>query len=219
MAKSSINRKIISLNKFFSFCDIDFKIKKVKVQSKSNLENLLTEKEFKAILKQCEQQKQPMIYLMVKTLALTGIRYNELQAVTVEACRKKIIEIDNKGKFREVTLEDELSKDLLQFARERNITSGMIFITKNGTFIKNEQFSRKLKKIAGKAHFIKLEKVHPHNLRHFFALNLLETVNNNFAEVADILGHSSLETTRIYLRTSKSEQRNHIKEMTKKLNI
>ena len=95
----------------------------------------------------------------------------------------------------------------------------MIFITQNGTFIKNEQFSRKLKKVVGKAHFIKLSKVHPHAFRHFFALRMLEAVNNNFAEVADILGHSSLETTRIYLRTSIGKQRDHIKEMTKKLNI
>jgi site-specific recombinase XerD len=219
LKESSISRKIISLNKFFSFCDIDFKIKNIKVQSKSTLENLLTEKELKGILKQCEQQKEPLIYLMVKTLALTGIRYNELQSVTVEACKEKKAKIDNKGKIREVPLEAGLCKDLLQFAKEQGITSGMIFITKHGTFIKNEQFTRKLKKVAGKAHFIRLSKVHPHSFRHFFALNLLETVNNNMAVVADILGHSSLETTRIYLKTSMKEQRNHIKEMTKKLNI
>ena len=194
-------------------------VKKVKVQSKSTLENLLTPAEFKNILKQCKEQKEPMIYLMVKTLALTGIRYNELKSVTVEACKAKELKIDNKGKFREVTLEKDLAKDLLQYAKEKNINTGMIFITRNGTFIKNEQFSRKFKKIVGKAHFINSNKLHAHNLRHFFALNLLEAVNNNFAEVADILGHSSLETTRIYLRTSKKEQREHIKEMTKKLNI
>lgn len=217
--ESSISRKIISINKFFSFCDIDLKVKNIKVQSKNTLENLLTEKELKGILKQCEQQKEYQILFIVKTLTLTGIRYNELQAVTVEACKNKKLKIDNKGKIREVPLEGNLAKDLLQFAKSQNINTGMIFITKNGTFIKNEQFSRKLKKVVGKAHFIKLSKVHPHAFRHFFALKLLEAVNNNFAEVADILGHSSLETTRIYLRTSISKQRDHIKEMTKKLNI
>lgn len=219
LKESSISRKIISLNKFFSFCDIDFKVKNIKVQSKSTLENLLTEKELKGILKQCEQQKEAMIYLMVKTLTLTGIRYNELQYITVEACKEKKVKIDNKGKIREIPLEAGLCKDLLQYAKSQNINTGMLFITKHGTFIKNEQFTRKLKKVAGKAHFIKLSKVHPHAFRHFFALNLLETVNNNMAVVADILGHSSLETTRIYLKTSMNEQRKHIKEMTKKLNI
>lgn len=217
--ESSISRKIISINKFFYFCEVDLKVKNIKVQSKSTLENLLTEKELKGILKQCEQQKEPMIYFVVKTLALTGIRYNELQYITVESCKEKKVKIDNKGKIREIPLEAGLCKDLLQYAKERKITAGMIFTTKHGTFIKNEQFSRKLKKVAGKAHFIKLSKVHPHAFRHFFALNLLETVNNNMAVVADILGHSSLETTRIYLKTSLKEQRNHIKEMTKKLNI
>ena len=217
--ESSISRKIISINKFFYFCDIDLKVKNIKVQSKSTLENLLTEKELKGILKQAEQQKEALIYFAVKTLALTGIRYNELKAVTVEACRDKKLKIDNKGKIREVPLENNLAKELIAFAKERGITSGMLFITKNGTFIKNEQFSRKLKKVVGKAHFIKLSKVHPHAFRHFFALKMLEAVNNNFAEVADILGHSSLETTRIYLRTSITKQREHIKEMTKKLNI
>lgn len=217
--EASKNRNLISINKFLSFCQIDFKVKNIKVQSKSTLENLLTEKELKNILKQAKDQKEPLIYFAVKTLALTGIRYNELQAVTVEACKNKKLKIDNKGKIREVPLETNLAKDLLQFAKSQNINTGMIFTTKNGTFIKNEQFSRKLKKVAGKAHFINLSKVHPHAFRHFFALRMLEAVNNNFAEVADILGHSSLETTRIYLRTSISQQRDHIKEMTKKLNI
>ena len=217
--ESSISRKIISINKFFSFCEVDLKVKNIKVQSKNTLENLLTEKELKGILKQAEQQKEALIYFIVKTLALTGIRYNELQFVTVEACKNQKIKIDNKGKIREVPLEKNLSKELLQFAKEQGITSGMLFITKNGTFIKNEQFSRKLKKVVGKAHFIKLSKVHPHAFRHFFALKLLETVNNNFVEVADLLGHSSLETTRIYLKISLKKQREHITNMTKKLKI
>lgn len=216
---SSINRAIISLNKFFSFCGLDMSLKNVKVQKQNTFDNLLTIREIKGILKQAKDQKEPFIYYAVKTLALTGIRYSELKFVTVEACKNRKLNIENKGKSREIPLENELAKDLTAWAKERNITSGMIFITRNNTFPLNEQFNRKLKKVAGKAHFIKLTKCHAHNIRHFFSVNLLETVNNNMAEVADILGHSSLEVTRIYLRNTTKDKRNHIKEMKNNLGI
>lgn len=216
---SSINRSIISINKFFSFCGQDMSLKNVKVQKQNSFDNLLTQKELKGILNQAEKQGEYQIYYIVKTLVLTGIRYSELQYITVEACKDKKITIENKGKIRNIPLEADLAKELIAFAKTRDITTGMIFITKNGTFIKNEQFSRKLKKVVGKAHFIALKKAHAHNFRHLFAVNLLETVNNNMAEVADILGHSSLETTRIYLRNTTNEKRSHIKEMKNKLGI
>ena len=155
----------------------------------------------------------------MKTLFNTGMRYNELRFITVEALKSKEAIVENKGKIRTVPLNPSICKILLDWAKSRGITNGMIFITKNGTFIKNEQFSRKLKKVVGKAHFIALKKAHAHNFRHLFAVNLLETVNNNMAEVADILGHSSLETTRIYLRNTTNEKRSHIKEMKNKLGI
>ena len=216
---SSINRAIISINKFFAFCGQDMSLKNVKVQKQNTFDNLLTQKELKGILNQAEKQGEYQIYYIVKTLVLTGIRYSELQYVTVEACKDKKITIENKGKIRNIPLEADLAKELIAFAKTRDITGGMIFITKNGTFIKNEQFSRKLKKVVGKAHFIALKKAHAHNFRHLFAVNLLETVNNNMAEVADILGHSSLETTRIYLRNTTNEKRSHIKEMKNKVGI
>ena len=216
---SSINRAIISINKFFAFCGQDMSLKNVRIQKQNTFDNLLTQKELKGILNQAEKQNEYQIYYIVKTLVLTGVRYSELKYVTIEACRDKKITIENKGKIRNIPLEADLAKELIAFAKTRDITGGMIFITKNGTFIKNEQFSRKLKKVVGKAHFIALKKAHAHNFRHLFAVNLLETVNNNMAEVADILGHSSLETTRIYLRNTTNEKRSHIKEMKNKLGI
>lgn len=217
--ESSKNRALTSINKFLSFCDLEsFKIKNIKVQNKSTLENLLTLKELKGILNQAEKQKEWDIYWAVKTLALTGVRYSELQFVTVEACKAKKLKINNKGKVRQFEFDEKLAKDLLTWAKAKGITEGMLFITKNGTFIKNEQFSRKLKRVAGKAHFVNMKKIHPHAFRHFFALNYLEATNN-IAEVANVLGHSSLNTTRIYLTTTPKQQREYITQMKNNLGI
>lgn len=217
--EASKNRNLISINKFLSFCDMeDFKLKGIKQQGKTALNNLLTVKEFQGIVRQAEEQKEWDIYWAVKTLTLTGVRYSELKFVTVEACKSKKLKITNKGKVREFEFNEKLAKDLLAWAKSKGITSGMIFITKNGTFIKNEQFSRKLKKVAGKAHFVNMKKIHPHAFRHLFALTYLETTNN-IADVANRLGHSSLNTTRIYLQTTPQQQRQYNKEMENKLGI
>lgn len=217
--ETSKNRNLISINKFLSFCDMEnLKIKNIKVQNKSTLENLLTQKEFQGIVRQAKEQKEWDIFWGVQTLALTGMRYSELKFITVETCKAKEVKITNKGKIRKILLDDKFAKDLLAWGKSKGITEGMLFITKNGTFIKNEQFSRKLKKVAGKAHFVNMKKIHPHAFRHLYALNYLETTNN-IAEVAERLGHSSLNTTRIYLQTTPQQQKQYIKEMKNKLGI
>ena len=136
--------------------------------------------------------------------------------------------IENKGKIRTIPLNPSICKILLGWAKARGLTSGMIFATKHGTFIKNEQFSRAFKKIAGKLRYIKKDKVHPHSIRHLFARCILENdfktidkdgkpkeknLDSKLVDLADILGHSRLETTRIYLRTSTKEKSKMINSM------
>lgn len=220
LKESTINRKIISINKFLYWCGFDeLKLKKLKTEKKFNTDNIITQKELERILKFAENEKDDLILYGIKTLVFTGVRYSELRFFTVEAVKEGEIKINNKGRIREIKIIDKLKKILLLWAKSRNIKTGLIFQTKNGTFVKNEQFNRRLKKIVGKARGIKLEKAHPHAFRHFFALNYLESTNNNFAKVANVLGHSSLETTRIYLQSDKKAQKDDMEAMSKKLNI
>lgn len=224
MSISSINRKIISINKFLAFCKLDeLKTEQFKEQGKKDNfsdDDGLTLNEYKKIEKKANEEGNEEVFYIMKTLFNTGMRYNELRFVTVEALKNKEAIVENKGKIRTVPLNPSICKILLDWAKSKGITSGMIFITKHGTFIKNEQFSRAFKKIAGKLRYIKKEKVHPHSIRHLFARCILEdnsdpnkNLDSKLIDLADILGHSRLETTRIYLRTSTSEKSKMINSM------
>ena len=224
MSISSINRKIISINKFLVFCKLDeLKTEQLKEQGKKDNfsdDDGLTLNEYKNIEKKANEEGNEEVFYIMKTLFNTGMRYNELRFITVEALKSKEAIVENKGKIRTVPLNPSICKILLDWAKSKGITSGMIFITKNGTFIKNEQFSRAFKKIAGKLRYIKKEKVHPHSIRHLFARCILEdnsdpnkNLDSKLIDLADILGHSRLETTRIYLRTSTSEKSKMINSM------
>lgn len=232
MSISSINRKIISINKFLSFCELnDLKTDQLKEQGKKDNfsdDDGLTLNEFKKIQERANIEGNETVFYIMETLFNTGMRYNELRFITVEALKNKEAIVENKGKIRTIPLNPSLCKILLEWAKTRNITNGMIFITKHGTFIKNEQFSRAFKKIAGKLRYIKKDKVHPHSVRHLFARCILENdfkiidkdgkpkeknLDSKLVDLADILGHSRLETTRIYLRTSTSEKSKMINSM------
>lgn len=229
---SSINRKIISINAFLTFCGLQsLKVKQVKEQGKKDNfsdDDGLTLNEFKKIQERANIEGNETVFYIMETLFNTGMRYNELRFITVEALKNKEAIVENKGKIRTIPLNPSLCKILLEWAKTRNITNGMIFITKHGTFIKNEQFSRAFKKIAGKLRYIKKDKVHPHSVRHLFARCILENdfkiidkdgkpkeknLDSKLVDLADILGHSRLETTRIYLRTSTSEKSKMINSM------
>ena len=236
---SSQNRKIISINAFLTFCKLeDLKIKQVKEQSKQDNfsdDNLITWNDYNKILERAEKEGNQNIYYGVMTLAKTGLRYNELRFLTVESLKDKLknkkIYADNKGKTREIHIEASLCKILLQWAKYRG---SIIFQTKNGTFISNPQFSRALKKVVGQLRYIKKDKVHPHAFRHLFAKSILDnkqfvkdkdgnvkevTLERKLLDLADILGHSSLETTRLYCKSTSNEKQKMINSMIENNNI
>lgn len=210
----TINNKITAINAFLAFANESFKLKNEKVQQ-SNIYNVLTIKEYERICKKLEEFGELQTLAIVRTLAGTGIRFSELESVTVEACRKKQLIIRGKGnKTRKVALMKELASYLLDYAGNKGIKSGMIFATKTGSCISLPQFHRKLKASIGRMRGgLAKEKVHAHAFRHLFALQLLESTNN-IATVQQLLGHTSATTTMIYLRQSEAQLKDAVQGLS-----
>ena len=193
---STINRKVTTLNNFFKSLGIDVRLKAEKVHRMSIKDDFLTEREYKRLLKFAINEK---IRITMVVLAHTGIRVSELKYIHVENLKTGIVEIENKGKIRIIILSKNLKKKKKKYCGERNIKSGSI-IEVSRIYIHNS-----LKQSAANARGgLKKSKVHAHAFRHLFAVQFLKK-NNNIAALADILGHSSLETTRIYTSLNKRQ--------------
>lgn len=210
---TSINQKIASINAFLSFVGESFKLKNEKIQQ-SNIYNVLTLKEYERICRKLEEFEEYQTLAIIKTLACTGLRFSELEAVTVEACKKKELVIRGKGnKTRKVAVMKELASYLLDYAKDRGIKSGMIFATRTGSIISLPQFHRKLKECVGRMRGgLSKEKVHAHAFRHLFALQVLESTNN-ITVVQQLLGHTSATTTMIYLRQSEAQLKDAVQNL------
>lgn len=204
---STTNRKLIAINKFLVYAGYDkAKVKLLKVQKASSLDNVISRADYERLLRWSEKLNKPVYWHIIKTLAGTGIRIGELQYITIEAVKAGVAEVNNKGKIRTIPIAKSLKKLLMDYAKAKGITKGSIFITSKGNPISEPQVFRALKQIAGQARVNKA-KVHPHAFRHLFAISFLEA-GYNITELADILGHNSLETTRIYTRTTTKDKAN-----------
>jgi len=146
-----------------------------------------------------------------QTICSTGIRVSELQFVTVEALKKRRVEVVLKGKNRVVLLPSALCKELKHYAKRNDVKQGSIFVTRSGKPMDRSNIFRAMKAL-GRAAGVREEKVFPHNLRHLFACTYYKA-EKDIAHLADILGHSSIETTRIYLMTSYEEQVKRIERL------
>lgn len=205
----SINSYIVAVNKFLKWCGKDdLKVKKLKMQQKNSIDNIISFSDYKRLLRFAKKLGHEDIYMIMKIIATTGIRISELKFFTAEGIKSFYIHVRNKGKDRDIILTQELSRELRKYCREHNIREGRIFE------LSDVQIWRKLKKIAGAARVNK-EKVHAHSFRHLFAKEFMAEYNNAL-ELADILGHSSLETTRIYTRSTNEEKRMKLEKMKKK---
>lgn len=149
--------------------------------------------------------------LILQTICGTGIRVSELQFITVEAVRKGEATVFCKGKRRSVFIVKALQKKLLRYAAEKNITSGCIFITRTGKPVSRTNIWRDMKKLCKDAD-VNPNKVFPHNLRHLFA-RVFYSIEKDIAKLADILGHSSINTTRIYIISTGTEHRQRMENM------
>lgn len=147
----------------------------------------------------------------MQTICGTGIRVSELQYITVEAAKQGEAVVNCKAKTRSVFIVKELKQKLLRYAAEQNIKSGMIFVTRTGKLISRTNIWREMKALCVEAN-VNPEKVFPHNLRHLFA-RVFYGIEKDIAKLADILGHSSINTTRIYIISTGTEHRKRMENM------
>lgn len=210
----SMNIWIVSINKYLKWLDLyDLTIKKVKMQQQSSNEESLTLADFKRLLRISKRMGYEQLYYIFKVLAMTGCRIGELEYFTVENIEKtprKNIKVFNKGKDREIIVRQDLSRELKHYYKSKGIEDGYIFLSDDpkckGKMPNKSTIHRQMKKVAGMAR-IRIEKVHPHNFRHLFAQVFLNEYPENVLDLADLLGHNDLKTTRIYTKTSSEQKR------------
>jgi len=211
---NTINNYIISINKFLYYCGIDdCKVKQLKKQHAASNSEIISLADFKRLLRFARRMNQEDTYLIMKILAMTGIRIEELSFFTVENVKTNYIHVRNKGKERSIIIRQDLAREIRQYCRNKGIKSGIIFFCRTpGKMMAKSTIWRRMQKIAGVARVSK-NKVHAHSFRHLFAKMFLEEYNGSIAELADILGHNSLETTRIYAKTTDEEKRRKLERI------
>ena len=202
-APASVNAALSSLNSFFSFMDwYELRVKNLKIQKQifASSDKELTKNEYDRLLQVAKQKKNKRLYLLMQTICSTGIRVSEVRHITVEAVSCGVAEINCKGKRRQVFLPKQLCKILKQYIKEQKIKSGAVFVTKNGNPLDRSNIWSDMKKLC-KAANVSEKKVFPHNLRHLFARTYY-SLQKDIVRLADILGHSSVNATRIYTMES-----------------
>ena len=213
-APSSINSMLASLHKLFDVLGwTDCKVKTMKVQRQvfCSEEKELTKAEYTRLCRTAERKHNKRLCLILQTICGTGIRVSELPFITVEAVRRGEATVSLKGKTRTVLLVKDLQKKLLRYISGQKIASGAIFVTRTGKPMSRTNIWREMKNLCCEAE-VNPEKVFPHNLRHLFA-RVFYGIEKDIAKLADILGHSSIETTRIYIISSVSEHRKLMETM------
>ena len=213
-APASANSKIAALNSFFRFCGREeLCVKQIKIQKKAYVpeEKELSREEYARLVQTAEKNKNERLSLVIQTICGTGIRVSELAFLTVDAVHKGETTVSCKGKTRSVFIVSTLRKKLLRYIKEKRISSGVIFTTKNGRPLDRSNIWREMKELCAKAK-VDPRKVFPHNLRHLFARTFYG-IEKDIAKLADILGHSSINTTRIYIATTGAEHRRRMENM------
>ncbi len=213
-AVASANSMLAALNAFFKFVGrLDLCVRQFKVQRKtfSPAERELSREEYLQLIRTAEKKKNERLSLVLQTICGTGIRVSELKYITVEAARSGEVSVSCKGKVRTVFIVSGLQKKLLAYARKYGISSGVLFRTRSGKPINRTSVWREMKSLCIEAG-VSPKKVFPHNLRHLFARTFYG-VEKDIAKLADILGHSSINTTRIYIIETGVEHRRKMENM------
>lgn len=211
-AVRSINSMLASLNSLLDFLGWgDCKVKSLKIQRQTYCaeEKELTKAEYLRLLE--ASRNQPQLNLIMQTICGTGIRVSELKYFTVETVRRGEIVVSCKSKTRTILLPGKLKKLLLEYAKKNKIQSGAVFVTRNGKPVNRSNIWAQMKRLCENAG-VKPSKVFPHNLRKLFARTFYG-IEKDIAKLADILGHSSINTTRIYIMTTGTEHRRKIERL------
>lgn len=213
-AVRSINSMLASLNSIFSFLDwSECKVKSIKLQRQiyCSEEKELTKAEYLHLVETAKHKGNERLSLILQTICGTGIRVSELQFITIEAVKNGETTVSLKGKTRAVFIVKELQKKLLRYVEKHGIKSGCIFVTRTGKPVNRINIWREMKRLCIDAG-VNPSKVFPHNLRHLFA-RVFYSIEKDIAKLADILGHSSINTTRIYIITTVNEHRRRMENM------
>lgn len=211
-AARSVNSKLASLTSFFRFLgwqECQVKALRLQKQAFQPEERELTKGEYFRLLQAAK--RSPRLYLLLETICATGIRVSELQYFTVEAVSVGTITVRCKGKTRNIFIPGKLRKRLLAFARQKKITEGVLFRTRSGNPMNRSNIWAQMKSLCASAQ-VNPKKVFPHNLRKLFA-STFYAMEKDIAKLADILGHSSIDTTRIYIMTTGAEHRRQLERM------
>ena len=217
-AIQTVNCMIAAVNSFLDFVGLGaWRLKSLKCQRRIFSEDELTREEFQSLVRQADQEGDLQTVTLLQAMSGTGIRVSEVRFLTVEAAKSRMAVVRLKGKTRQVPLGEKLCAALLRFARKQGIQSGAIFLGKNGRPLDRRRIWERMKHLCRGAG-VDPRKVHPHALRHLFARMFYE-LTRDIAKLADLLGHGSVETTRIYIMTSCHEHRSILDRITGRLSI
>jgi len=217
-AVRTVNCMIAAVNAYLEFWGAaQLKLKSLKCQRKIFSEDELTQEEFQSLVTQARREGDEQTAVLLNAMSGSGVRVSEVRFLTVEAARARMAVIRLKGKTRQIPLGDKLCMELLRFARKQGIHSGPIFLNKRGKPLDRRRIWEMMKHLCTGAG-VDPAKVHPHALRHLFA-RLFYNMTQDIAKLADLLGHSSIETTRIYIMTSFHEHRAILDKLTGQLSI
>ena len=210
----TVNGKLAAVNALFAFAGWpDCQARSLKVQRRAFRDNAreLTKEEFYRLVATAERLGKDRLALLLEAIGSTGVRVSEVKYFTVEAVRLGRAEIALKGKIRTILLPGKLCRKLLKYARKQKIASGEIFLTRSGKPINRKQIWAEMKALCKQAG-VQPGKVFPHNLRHLFAQTFYHQTHD-VVKLADVLGHSSLSTTRIYLISTGAEHRKELEKL------
>ena len=207
----TVNGKLSAVNKFLSCMGWgECCVKYLKIQRRlfRSTGRELTKDEYTRLVETAQSLGKTRLALLIETICATGIRVSEVKYITAEALRAGRADISLKGKIRTVLLPGKLCRKLQKYAKKQKITSGEVFLTRSGKGVSRRQIWAEMKALCKQAR-VAPSKVFPHNLRHLFARTFYR-VSRDVAKLADVLGHSSIETTRIYLISTGAE---HVRQL------
>ena len=210
-APVTVNSMVASVNGLFAWLGwTDCRVKALRLQRRMfrDAKRELSRAEYDRLLATARGRGQGRLALLMETMGATGIRVSEVPYITLEAARAGRAEIALKGKIRVILLPGKLCRKLMKYARQQGICSGELFLTRNGTGLSRKQIWAEMKGLCAHAG-VEATKVFPHNLRHLFA-TAFHKACRDIVKLADVLGHSSIETTRIYLLTTGTEHRQQL---------
>lgn len=213
-APRSVNSMLSTINAFFSYLEWnELKVKTLKIQRKIFAEKSkeLYKSEYQRLLTTAKNKKNKRLYYLIQTIGSTGLRVSELKYVTCKAVRAGLATIHCKGKIRQVILPDQLCKMLLGYIKAQHIKNGSVFVSKNGKPLNRSNIWKMLKNLCSEANVAE-EKVFPHNFRHLFARTYY-SIQKDIVRLADILGHSNINTTRIYTIESSELHRKQLQQL------